>query len=460
MCRRSQEIRLSINKNEGWLGKLMPLARQPHCAAEIRSITTVFNEPQLPRILQPLAMLLTRCFTRPQARVSGVVVEGVKVCCSAPRPLDKPPFPQSTSTCTSTRPFPTKIAVRTASQVSQEDQVLDAELGKATEVLSKDKVPEEEAVIEALQICENLARSITEPIGPTKAPPKSETSPTSNLLSMEEGGTALKKPDLPQVSLTTPVRSRIVQKITKAAYEIVADANVFITPQILATYVHTQAILGQPETFPEIFYLFASKPIPLTDTTPIKYKASKSNRSTSAIPLVVAQTALKAAIQCKNLALALSIIDTSVCTTAYKRNKVLRKALLPFTVFALTPPAAYVVAQQFAEYQTAMEPQMATNIAFAGIIAYVGFTATIGMVAVTTANDQMERITWARGMALRERWLREDERALVDRVACAWGFQDIYMWGEEEGPEWKALRHWTGLRGMVLDAPELMEGME
>lgn len=414
--------------------------------------------------------MVTRCFIRRQARVAGAVVDGVKVRCSTTRrPLDrrrntyslsKPQLLQSTSTCTSTRPFPSKIAARTASQVSQEHQVLDAELGKATEVLRTDKVPEEKAVIEALRICEDLARSITEPIEPIKVPPKSETGPTSNLLSMEEGGTPLEKPDLPQACLTTPVTNRIVRKITKAAYEIVADANVSITPQILATYVHTQAILGRPETFPEIFSLFASKPIPLTDTTPIKYKAANPNRFISAVPLVVAQTALKAAIQSKNLALALSIIDTSVCTTAYKRNKVLRKALLPFTAFALTPPAAYVVAQQFAEYQTTMAPQMATNIAFAGIIAYVGFTATIGVVAVTTANDQMNRVTWARGMALRERWLREDERALVDRVACAWGFQDVNMWGEEESPEWEALRRWAGLRGMVLDAPELMEGME
>ena len=421
-------------------------------------------------MLLPLATMATRSFARAQVRVFGIVVDGVKVCCSAPRrPLDrrrnvhslsKPQFPQSTSPCTSTRPFSPKIAVRTASQVSQEDQVPEDVLGKAIGVLKPDRVPDEAAVIEALQLCGNLARSVSEPTEPTEVPPKPQTSPTSNLLSMEEAGTPFKKPDLPQALLATPMKSEIVEEITNAAYEIVADANVFITPKILATYVHTQATLGRPETFPEIFHLFASKPIPLKDRTPVKYKAANPNRPTSAIPLVVAQTALNAAIQSKDLPLALAIIDTSVCTTAYKRNKLIRKALLPFTVFALTPPAAYVVAQQFAQYQTSMEPQMATNIAFAGIIAYVGFTATIGMVAVTSSNDQMDRVTWARGMALRERWMREDERALVDRVAAAWGFQDVYMRGEEESPEWEALRHWMALRGMVLDAPELMEGME
>ena len=107
-----------------------------------------------------------------------------------------------------------------------------------------------------------------------------------------------------------------------------------------------------------------------------------------------------------------------------------------------------------------MDHQTFTNICFAGILAYVYFTATIGYVAVTTANDQMDRITWIVGTPLRERWLREEERALVDQVACAWGFQDKSKRGEEEGEEWEALREWALMRGMILDRPELMEGME
>ena len=103
---------------------------------------------------------------------------------------------------------------------------------------------------------------------------------------------------------------------------------------------------------------------------------------------------------------------------------------------------------------------MATQIAFVGILAYVGFTATIGVVAVATANDQMDRVTWATGMPLRERWLREEERAMLDRVAVAWGFKESSKRGEEEGQYWEDLREWVGLRGMVLDRVGLMEGME
>jgi hypothetical protein len=84
----------------------------------------------------------------------------------------------------------------------------------------------------------------------------------------------------------------------------------------------------------------------------------------------------------------------------------------------------------------------------------------VGYVAVTTANDQMDRVTWAQGVPLWERWVREEERAAVDKVAQAWGFTEVEKRGDEEGEEWDALREWVGVRGMVLDKVSLMEGME
>ncbi len=130
------------------------------------------------------------------------------------------------------------------------------------------------------------------------------------------------------------------------------------------------------------------------------------------------------------------------------------------TGLALAPAAAYSLSSQLAAHQSTMDVSLARGVAFAGILAYVGFTATIGIVAITTANDQMDRVTWAQGMPLRERWLREEERAAIDRVAGAWGFRDVSRRGEEEGEEWEGFKEWVGLRGMVLDSVELMEGME
>ena len=107
-----------------------------------------------------------------------------------------------------------------------------------------------------------------------------------------------------------------------------------------------------------------------------------------------------------------------------------------------------------------LDPSQATWMAFAGIMTYISAVSMTGYVAITTANDQMDRITWAQGVPLWERWVREDERAAVDRVAGAWGFKSLEKRGEEEGVDWEDLREWVGRRGMVLDKVELMDGME
>ncbi len=107
-----------------------------------------------------------------------------------------------------------------------------------------------------------------------------------------------------------------------------------------------------------------------------------------------------------------------------------------------------------------MSTSYATGIAFTGFLTYISTVSVLGYVVVTTANDQMDRVTWAKGVPLWERWVREEERAAWDRVAGKWGFADVERRGEEEGWEWEVLREEVGARGMVLDRAELMEGME
>ncbi|EHK98844.1 hypothetical protein M7I_5354 [Glarea lozoyensis 74030] len=109
----------------------------------------------------------------------------------------------------------------------------------------------------------------------------------------------------------------------------------------------------------------------------------------------------------------MDIIEFSYATKAYRRAKFIKTGLLPVTGFAAAPFAAY-----------------------------------------------MDRVTWAPGMPLRERWVREDERAAIDKISGAWGFRELWRRGEEEGEEWEAIREWAGLKGMILDRTELMEGME
>lgn len=252
----------------------------------------------------------------------------------------------------------------------------------------------------------------------------------------------------------------LINKISETAYLILAHPPVIITPKLLEQYVKIQAKLGKPETLPKVFQLYASKPLPREGSVPLSYTKPDPNRAASAIEPEIVDAALGTAIEAKNLDAAVGIVESTYATTAFVRNKLLRYGLLPASAFAATPVAAYILASNFSGLQQAMDSATATGVAFAGIIAYVGFTASIGVVALTTANDQMKRVTWAPGMPLRKRWIREEQRAALDKIACAWGFQEPWRQGEEEGADWDALKEYIGQKGMMLDRTELMEGMD
>ncbi|OTA75606.1 hypothetical protein M434DRAFT_56339, partial [Hypoxylon sp. CO27-5] len=252
----------------------------------------------------------------------------------------------------------------------------------------------------------------------------------------------------------------IIDKISHTAYTIISHPPVFITPDLLEKYVDVQSRLSRPETLPRVFQMYASKPMPREIGGSISYTKQNPNKVANAIDPKVIGKALDTAIEARNLDAAVGIIENGYATKAFIRNKLLRQGLLPTGTFAATPMAAYVLATNFSDFQSAMDSATATNVAFAGILAYVGFTASIGIVALTTANDQMKRVTWAPGIPLRMRWIREEERAALDKIACAWGFREKWRQGEEEGADWDALREYIGHKGMVLDRTELMEGMD
>jgi hypothetical protein len=351
---------------------------------------------------------------------------------------------------------PQSEACKTQHVVSQVE--LDNGLQKVKSIsdklLSYDRVLSEGEIVSFLDQCNNLAASFYSEI-PSPSQTRKDGA-ASVLLSLDESSKA-KKVSLHK--LPPPIR-RMADELSKIAFSVVQHPHVFITPKVLEAYSRVQSRLGKPETFPEVFDMYANKPIPEEGSSPVTYKKQNPNKAANAVPLAIANRALQTAIDAKQLVVAMDIIDSTYTKPAFIRAKFVRQGLLPVTALMVTPLAAWAVASQLANIQTTMDPDMATNVAFAGILAYVGFTAVIGVVAVTTANDQMERVTWAPGMPLRERWIREDERAAIDRVAVAWGFREIWRRGEEEGEDWDALREWIGRRGMILDSVQLMEGME
>jgi hypothetical protein len=84
----------------------------------------------------------------------------------------------------------------------------------------------------------------------------------------------------------------------------------------------------------------------------------------------------------------------------------------------------------------------------------------IGGITVLTWNHHHDRVTWVSGTPGWERFRREDERAMFDRVAQAWGFKERERRGEETGDEWGFLREEIGVSGMELDHVHRMDGME
>ncbi len=140
--------------------------------------------------------------------------------------------------------------------------------------------------------------------------------------------------------------------------------------------------------------LYASKPLPRGKAGSIKYVAQNPSKISNAVEAKTAEAALDAAIEAKNLDAAVGIIEETYSTKAYRRSRVLRKALLPASAFTLAPFAIYGLATSLSSTQNTMDSGTATQIAFVGMLAYVGFTAAIGLVATTTANDHMKRISW------------------------------------------------------------------
>ena len=353
-----------------------------------------------------------------------------------------------------TAPYPEQSEASSSLGSPPIEKQLSEVLTKAKSLTQSNTVPSEQSSQEALKSCEGLAEALAGiEVDSDAGPPN----PTLNLLDLED---RRKRTDTQVRALTRAKRDRIADGASKAAYAIVTTPQVFITPALLTIYVDTQALLNRPETIPPVLELYASKPLPRPGTSPIEYTDSNPNKASSAVPISIASTALAAAIDARNLPIAFDIVNTTVCAPAFRRNKLFRRALVPALGAAIAPAAAYSAASQWAAWQDTLDNEMARNVMFAGLLAYIGFTATIGIVAVTTSNDQMDRVTWAGGTPLRERWLREEERAFVDRLAGAWGFQESWRRGEEEGPDWQKLLEWAGLRGMVIDKTGLMEGME
>ncbi|KAG7131545.1 hypothetical protein HYQ45_009924 [Verticillium longisporum] len=322
--------------------------------------------------------------------------------------------------------------------------------------LSTDGIPTPQLVLAALRTCQTAANAIHPYLSQTAPRSSTTTSTASSLLSLDsDGGASSTSPggssSLQQGSNAPALLREAVNSVSESAYAIVA------TPQFPS---RLRSLTSTPETLPHVFELYASKPKPEVVAGAIQYVEQNPKRADKAIEATTAETGLGAAVEAKNLDAALGVIECCYTSHAFRRQKLLKKAFLPAAVMGAAPFAAYALASVMSNFQNTVEASTATTLGFAAIMAYLSFTSTIGVVAKITSNDHMKRVTWAPGIPLHERWMREEERAGLDAVACAWGFREKWRHGEEGGVEWESLREYLGLKGMILDRVEFMEGMQ
>lgn len=316
------------------------------------------------------------------------------------------------------------------------------------------KIPEEHEVVKVLKTYQDFAKQL---LSEKVTAPKTDQSGVESTATSALLDSFNKKQAASNIS-----KEDILKSLASRSDAIIQAPTVFITQEIIQRYIALQVLLGRPQQFPQVLRLYRQKPVPRSTTSApyVTYSEQNADSPSTAVLPETADAALQGAIDLHDLPLALSVIDETYCTKSYMRSKFLRSALIPVAGAVFTPLAAYSLASRFALIQNTMDNSYATGVAMAGILTYASAVGTIGYVALTTANDQMMRVTWAQGVPLWERWMREEERAALDRVAQAWGFKVMDKWGEEEGFDWNELKERIGLRGMVLDKVELMEGME
>jgi hypothetical protein len=316
--------------------------------------------------------------------------------------------------------------------------------------LSVDGIPAAQLTNAALQSCLRAAVALHPQLKRAEAQSKASASKLVTLGSERSGA-------------RIPIDAKIqeaVNRISYSAYTIITHPNVEMTPESLETYVQIQSQLGRPESLPSVLELYASKPKPVLKHGQIQYVEQNLNAASRAIEEGVAATALQTAIDAKNLDASLGIVEAAYTVPAFKRQKLIRHGTAPAIGLATLPFGIFGLSTAYAAYwQNTMDMSTATGLGVAGISGYFFVVGSLGIIAKLSNKDQMRRVTWAPGTPLRYRWLRENERAALDKVACAWGFQEPWRHGEETGPEWEGLKEYMGYRQMLLDRVEFMEGM-
>ncbi|RCI15706.1 hypothetical protein L249_3489 [Ophiocordyceps polyrhachis-furcata BCC 54312] len=329
-------------------------------------------------------------------------------------------------------------------------ELADAVQARRKKLLSNDGIPPLQETIDALYLCRKAANALHVKLENAEAQFRASASRLA-LLGAERTGSQLPMDAKLQEAVNT---------VSYAAYTIITNPKIEMRADLLGLYVQIQHQLGRPESLPTVLRLYAAKPKPVDKDGKVQLVRQNPNSPSKAVEVDAADLALRTAIEAKHLDSALGIIEASYCTKAFKRQKLLKHATPPFIALATLPFSIYGLSTAYALYcQNTMDVMTATAICCVGITGYFLSVGSLGMIAKLSYKEQMRRVTWTPGTPLRYRWLREEERAALDAVACAWGFKEEFRHGEETGADWEGLKEYMGYRQMLLDRVEFMRGM-
>lgn len=365
-----------------------------------------------------------------------------------------PPEPGAASSLQAPPPKPRRMA--------RPDELAAAARESRNKFLSVDGIPAPQLTSAALQTCLRAATGL-HPHLKTRSEVLSRSQALGHAAPPEAPSSRLAALGAERTRARLPMRETLqdaIDSISGTAYDIVTHANVEMTPEILELYVQVQARLGQPEPLPAVLELYATKPKPAVKNGIIRYVRRNPDAPSRAVEMDTAELALQTAIGARNLDAALGIIEATYALPAFRRQKLIKRATAPALALAGLPFCILGLATAYAVHmQNTMDVATATTLACMGISGYFLSVGSLGLIAKLSNKDHMRRVTWTPGTPLRYRWLREEERAALDKVACAWGFREPWRHGEETGADWEGLKEYMGYRQMLLDRVEFMDGM-
>jgi len=243
-----------------------------------------------------------------------------------------------------------KPVAQGADSSAETDRVVNGIRDKYQAIVQADQAASEEEVAALLRQCLQTVEAYAKPI---EQRGKGTSNATSSLLDL--AGTAEAGPGKPNNNR----RRKATDAISELVDELLLDEKVFISTETLELYTKIQSLLKRGNYFPRIFSLFANKPIPQPNTSPVTFSNPNPADVKNAVPSELANMALDVAVSQKNLPLALAIIDTTFCAPAFYRAKMFKKAGVPLGGLVAAPLASYVVATWAASLQNTMDPGMA-----------------------------------------------------------------------------------------------------